>query len=215
MVNRKGAIVGYIITEKGWKLNEEPQSPLPDNPIPLDDRKWLSDPRDWDQYQDPVIYDLEIKLREWIEEMSKNPQWRNKTINRRYTYKDLWEQVTGTKYDQKTNAKYTVKFSRLLGWYSSRIQKGGSLRGKKCNHKIYTISPKRLNCAPYCLKLRLRWLRENGIIPDNYNMKRPTDLKPGHARNPRTEKNMEKKREEGRRRYNEWKARHDQEKAEE
>lgn len=57
---------------------------------------------------------------------------------------------------------------------------------------------------PYSLKLRLEWLGEKGDIPTWSNMAVPKDdLEPGHARNYKTEKNMERRREQARARYNE------------
>ena len=136
--------------------------------------------------------------------MSKNSTWKQSKNRRRYTMSMVFEQIYGRKYDRYQDCRITNQFAKVLAYYSSKIQKSGSIMNKNYSKTIYTISPKRIKKPPYSLKLRVEWLAEQGLIPNGNNMQLPKDdLKPGHARNPRTDENMRKRREEARRIYEE------------
>lgn len=166
---------------------------------------YISTPDRWEQYTDPFIYEADKAVREWIDKMCENKSWVNGTgRNRRYTLSMIYEQAFGKKWTNECN-KFVNKLSSIARYYSSKIQKNSSINGKNYSKNTYTISPNRYHKhPPYSLKLRLEWFADHGIMPNNQNMALPKDdLKPGHARNPRTDANMEKRREQARERYNE------------
>ena len=166
---------------------------------------YISSPEAWAQYHDENCYLCDKTLREWIAEMEKSKPWCRNARKRRYTFGMLFELLFGVKYEGAKHARYINTFSRIFAYYSSRVQKGGSINGKTYSKTVYTISPGRLKKPAYSLKLRFEMLAENGRDVDGRSMKMPKDdLPPGHARNPRTDRLMETKREEGRRRFNEY-----------
>lgn len=168
---------------------------------------YLSDPDVWANYEDKELAEAEEALRDWIEEMCKIPSWRATNSKRRkYTFSMLFELVTGDKYDQKKHASQVRMWVTLFRYYSSRIQKAGNINGKMYTKTVYLISPSRLKKPPYSLRLRVPWLVEHDMAIDARTIYGPMkdSLKPGHARNPRTEENMRKRREMGRKRYEQW-----------
>lgn len=183
-----------------WRFDfGDPKPPEIKNPEIL---PYLGEPDRWTQYTDDMTYEMDCLVRKWIEESSKSPTWKNSYKNRRYTMSMVIEQIYGRPYDQAEDQKRVLKLSRILAYYSTRVQNGGSIKGKMYSKTIYTISPSRFRKAPYSLRLRLEWLAERGEVPTHRNMALPKDdLKPGHARNPRTERNMEKRREQAKQRY--------------
>ena len=166
---------------------------------------YISTPDRWEQYTDPFVYEADKAIRNWIGKMCENKSWVNGTgRNRRYTLSMIYEQAFGRQWTSECN-RFVTKLSRIARYYSSKIQKNSSINGKNYSKTTYTISPNRYRKhPPYSLKLRLEWFADHGIMPNNRNMELPKDdLKPGHARNPRTDANMEKRREQARERYNE------------
>lgn len=197
------------ITDEGWTIGG-PTIKLSKSDVAKEAVPYISDPAAWTQYSDEFIYEFEIMFREWLKIMSENTEWCRKYRYRRYTTGMLWEILTGNKWNCKTDSKYSTKIAKIFAYYSCKIQKSGVIDNKHYTKTVYTISPPRLKNPPYSLKLRLEWLYEQGEIPTRQNMKLPKDdLKPGHARNPRTEENMRLRHEEGNRRYQEWKRAHD------
>lgn len=167
---------------------------------------FLADPELWANWEDQRLYDAEVAIRGWIERMSENPKWaRTNARCRRYTFSMVFELITGEKYDQKRHMKYVHTWTMVLSYYSSRVQKGGSINGRPYTKTIYNLSPKRLSRPPLSLRLRFEWLAERGVKPTEANMHNPQNdlLRPGHARNPRTDERMRQRREEARARYNE------------
>jgi len=163
---------------------------------------FISTTKAWEQYSDPVIYETDKLIRDWISIMRKNSRWCSNVYRRKYTMSMIFEQIYGRPYDQKIDAKKTNKMQKVLAYYSTRVQTGGSIDRKKYTKTIYTISPKRVDKPPYSLRLRVEWLAEQGKIPTYQNMRMPKDdLEPGHARNPRTDKNMQRRREQARKIY--------------
>lgn len=170
-----------------------------ENAIPFIDKQ-----ESWNQYTNPFVYDFDSRLRKFMEKMANEKSWKSVAKNRRYTYSMLIERLYGRKYDHKVDGRTAAVGSRIVAYYSSKIQKSGNINGKKYSKNIYTLSPKRISMPPYSLKLRMEWLDEKGELPSYNNMKLPNDnLKAGHARLARTEANMERRREDARRRYNE------------
>lgn len=160
----------------------------------------------WAQYENELIYELDSLVRDWIKVNSRHAKWKSHYMCRRYTMKMVYEQIYGKPYDYKAEGigKVNNILPKILAYYSSRVQACGSIYGKSYNKTIYTISPKRINKPPYSLRLRLEWFAEQGIIPTYTNMCLPKhNLQPGHARNPRTDANMQARRERARARYNE------------
>jgi hypothetical protein len=147
-------------------------------------------------------------LRKWFEKNIETEQWKKdkRGYYRRYTCGLMFEQLYGRKADAKSHEDLTRmrRLVKVLSYYSSKIQKEGSIRGKKYTKTIYTLSPKRYKTVPpYNLKLRLKWLSDRGELPCWQNMKLPKDnLKIGHARNKKTDENMRRRRERAREEYN-------------
>lgn len=168
---------------------------------------FINEPKAWEQYHNTVLYDAEVTLRNWIKEMSKDPKWYGSHKNRRYMFSQLFEILFGRPYEN-SDAKYIRQLTDLFSYYSSRIQNTfwDKERQKSRTKTNYTISPKRADKPPYSLKLRMEWFDEQGIKMTEYNMRLyERDLKPGHARNPRTNANMEKRSEKKREQYREYK----------
>ena len=168
---------------------------------------FVGEPERWRQYNDPIVYELDSLIRDWIAAMSENARWCRYARRRRYTMSMIFEQIYGRKFDTVAGShdyKVSTKMSRILRYYSSRVQNGGSIAGKHYSKTIYVISPKRLEKPPYSLRLRIEWLSARGELPDMDNMALPKDnLGIGHARNPKTERNMKRRSEMARKRYNE------------
>lgn len=188
----------------GWEFKLDGEGPQEIPGIP--DRELqpiLNTQAKWENYSDHDTYRFDKLVREFIETMSKDPKWRGSAKLRRYTMAMVWVRITATEWTSREN-RYAARLSKILAYYSTKVQKGGMIGGKAYSKTIYTLSPARLKKPPYSLKLRLEWLAERGELPTASNMDLPRDdLKPGHARNPRTERNMERRREDGKRRYRE------------
>lgn len=199
----------------GFKLGEEfdPVKVLGERlPVPKEMVPWISDPKAWDNYVNETYYAADKMLREWMEEMCQDPAWggfgKKPMYRRRYTFGQLFHILWGRPYDSKRDAKMVRPLQKLFSYYSSKVQMGGTnVQGKKVGskHPVYCLSPSRLHkMPPYSLKLRMEWLQAQGRIPNGRNMAPPKDdLERNHARNPKTEANLQKRRAEGRRRYDE------------
>jgi len=192
----------------GWSLLQEEQIEQGDfihrNALP-----YINDPKAWKQFHNPVLYETEVRLRNFIEEMSHDNQWRKDKYKRTYTFKMLFELLYGREYDgsKGKDCKYVYVLTKLFAYYSTSIKKDyyDRERGKARNKTCYVLSTKGHEKPPYSLKLRLEWLEAKGELPNFSNMKLPKDdLKPGHARNPKTEANKERRRQLARERYNEY-----------
>lgn len=195
------------IPEEGIPLTGEVELPEIGNPIVGRLAAFLSDPELFDMYEDEQIAVAERALRSWIEEMAKTPEWRRSNSKmRKYRYSTLIRLVTGRPYDQKRDGKWQRMWTTLFKYYSSRVQKSGSeADGKWSGKTIYVISPKRLQRPPYSLRLRVEWLKENGVELNSRNMYGPQRdlIDVGHARNPRTERNMQERCRKAREAYRE------------
>lgn len=175
-----------------FDLGSAPEEIETDDMLP----KWalpiLTTPERWENYSNPLIYETDKRMREWMESMRS--VWTNRNAkDRRYSRKDLVE-ILGLESAIK-NAHDNKIVSRIFAYYSSKITERTSINGKKVK-KAYTLSFKRLKLKPYSLKLRLEELEGEGhwahfTLPKD-------DLEVGHARNPRTEANIERRKQRGR-----------------
>lgn len=194
------------IPEEGIPLGETIGTKGERRPVVGNMAAFLSDPALWDNWEDKNLYECERMIRDWMAEMCKVPKWRASNAKcRRYTFSMAFQLVTGERYVQKKHARYIHAFTRVLAYYSSRVQKSGSIDGKFHSKTIYNLSPRRLERPPLSLRLRFEWLAERGVRPTKANMQNVDAdvLRPGHARNPRTDEHMRERREAGRARYNE------------
>jgi len=208
---------GFITTDNGeWEFSFEDKIDIPDLPVhdPLTPQGpmapgYLEGPGKWENYTDNYVYELESLLRKWFALKIDSGEWKNdkRGFYRRFTCKLIFEQLYGRLPDFNDHNDRTKirRLPKLLAYYSSRIQKNGSIRGKNYSKSIYTLSPKLYKTRPpYNLKLRLEWLSEKGEMPTWHNMMLPKDdLKPGHARNKKTEENMRLRSERAKQRFNE------------
>lgn len=162
---------------------------------------YLSSEKAWDNYSDPLVYEVDKRIREWIKEM--RPVWRTKRgkgLDRRFQFATLMD-IIGIEIDSEVRKNYQ-KIARIFAYYSSKVSKQTRIDGVK-KKGVYTISPSRVDKQPYSLKLRME---EFSHEVDGKSMRLPVDdLEPGHARNPRTDANMQRRSEEGKRRMNEYK----------
>lgn len=209
----------FITTDNGeWSFSLDDTPVIPDLPAndPLIEQGpkrigYLEGPGKWENYSDPVLYEVEVLLRKWIEKKISEPEWNERgmrgIINRKYQASMVYESLYGKPYDRKDKdcLVRVRRLTKLLAYYSGKIQKGGSIHGKKTTKTIYHFSLSRCKKKPpYCLKLRLEWLSDRGELPCWQNMKLPKDdLKAGQARNPRTNENMRIRSERAKQRYNE------------
>ena len=204
----------FITTDDGgwvFKLDSEPEVPnLPvHDPFQRQDvmiASYLDDPDKWKNYSDDVLFELETLLREFMKQKLDDPDWK-KTKYRRYTCGLMFEQLYGRTASQRNHddAVRMRRLPKLMAYYSTRVQKEAYIRGKRYVKSVYTLSLDRYRRKPpYSLKIRIKWLAEQGKTPTWHNMMLPKDdLKAGHARNPKTEENMRIRREHAKKLYNE------------
>ena len=169
---------------------------------------YIADPEAWDQYSNEALYEAEKLLRSWLVEMGQNTAF--KSYKRRtFKFSQVFEILFGRKYDQKVDGRYSTMLSKLFRYYCSKTSRAYYDREtqKTQSKTSFTFSTARVKRPPYSLKLRLEWLLEQGEMPSAANMKLPTDIPIGKARNPLTEAHKEEQRERGRQRYNEYQRR--------
>lgn len=209
-------MAGFTTTNDSWEFSFDSTPEVPDLPVhdPIDPQgpkvaSYLEGPGKWENYSDDKLYEVESLVRKFFESKETDEQWikDKRGYWKRYTCGMMFEQIYGRKFSNNSNHDDQLRMRRLvkvMTYYSTKIQKEGSIRGKKVTKKIYTLSPKLYKTRPpYCLKLRLQWLAEKGELPCWQNMKLPKDyLKAGQARNPKTNENMRKRREKARELYN-------------
>lgn len=199
--------MGFTTDGDSWTFNfDDPISKpkLPEEPSMA--TGYLAGAGRWDNWSDPIIYECDCLIRQLFESKKHDRQWNKpKGINRRFTFGMIFEILFGRKYDPSVDSKYINRLSKVLAYYSSRVQREGMINGKRHKKPVYILSTARYNKKPpYSLKLRLEWLQERGELPTWRNMTPPSDdLKPGHARNQKTEENMERRREQAKARYRE------------
>lgn len=196
----------YFIPEGGISLDDDKEiMEMRGNDLSGEAIPYITTSEAWEQYSNATIYEADKRIREWIGTMTKNREWTKSCKHRRYTFSMLFEILFGRKYDQSKDQKNVYPLTKIFAYYSTRIQKSGSIGGRTYSKTIYTIGSKRHELPPYSLKLRTEWLIENEEVPTFRNMKLPKDdLQPGHARNPKTEANMERRRAQGKERWNEY-----------
>lgn len=184
-------------TFESWSLNDkvvhDDSHLLPEWSLP-----YLTTPKAWENYSDDLVYECDKRMRAWLRKMKG--VWKNR-FDRRYQSTELIK-IFGLESMVHSPNDYR-KVRRVFKYYSTRYQKETTVNGKR-KRKVYTVSPTRLKLNPYSLRLRLEEL--NGEEAPWQHFKLPKDdLELGHARNPRTEKNMRLREEEGRRQHNEYK----------
>lgn len=208
-------MAGFTTTSDGswtFKFSDTPEAPDlpvhdPFTPQGPEIASYLSGPGKWENYSDMVVYELDSLVRKFLESKLDDKQWTGQGSHfyRKYTCGLMFEQIYGhpCKLDDHDERVRLQRLSKVLAYYSTRIQKNGSIRGKNYSKSIYTLSLQRYKkVPPYSLRLRVEWLAEQGKLPTWHNMKLPKDdLKAGHARNPRTNENMRRRRERAREEY--------------
>lgn len=173
------------------------------NPVSTDIVPFIKDPKQWEQYLDPFIYDLDVLIRDLIRDLSARNEWKY-FKNRRYTCGMIFQALYGRKADNTRDTKIIYRMGKILSAYARTKKKTGSIDGVMYRKPVYTLPGNIDNIPPYSLKLRVEWLMDRDIIPDRLNMRLSNELKAGHARNPLTEANMEERREAGKRRWQEY-----------
>jgi len=191
-------------TGEYWEFSfEDPKPPVKPNPNPHMSTGYLEGAGKWENFTDDKLYEAECLLRAFLEDKKNNDyKWNKQSKWRKYTCRMMFEILYGREWSPQESA-ITSRLSKLMGYYSTRILKSGTtIRGKNTKKKVYILSAKRLEKPPYSLKLRLEWLTEKNELPCWQNMKLPKDLKPGHARSPKTDANMQARRQKH---YEAWK----------
>lgn len=183
---------------------EREGEPIRYKPMMAQTAQWISSPEAWRNWENDDLVEAERMIRSWMEEMCKLASWRTTNAKcRKYTFAMVFEIITGERYEQRKHARYIKPWTTILRYYSSRVQKSGMIDGRFHSKTVYVLSPARLKRPPYSLRLRIPWLIENGVAVDRRTMLNLDGelLEPGHARSPRTDENMRRRREEGRKRY--------------
>lgn len=193
-----GEFLSLDLSYAGDRKSLDTDDMLPHWALPL-----LTTPDRWANYSDDAIYEADKRIRDWIRTMRS--KWTKKGMDRRYSFVMLCD-ILGLSKIVETRKNYK-SISKVFAYYSTRINKQTTINGKKCKN-VYTISPKRLDRLPYSLRLRLEEMDGEGAWQ---SFKLPKDdLEPGHARNPRTEANMQRRKKERREKANavlrEWRA---------
>ena len=190
-----------------FTFGEEFKKPeLPENPTPA--VSYLAGEGKWDNYSDAILYECESLLRQFLEQKKQDRKWRQQNPKyRKCTVGLMYYNLFGCEYDSHdpTCQKRGRRLAKLMTYYSTKKQKEGVVLGKRYKKTIYTLSLRRYDkIPPYSLRLRVEWLASQGKVPVWQNMKLPKDdLKVGHARNPRVDAAMERRREDARKAYNE------------
>lgn len=200
---------GFTTTDGGgWTFEFGGKPEVPDLPEGSDRISYLDDPEVWANYSDDALYEVESLFLKWAKAMLDDRRFvQGNPKYRKYTCGMLFERLYGHKYDMRDpdDAVRMRRMPRVLGHYSSRIQKEGTVLGKKMTKTIYTLSVKRIrNQRPFSLRLREEWLAGQGKVPTWKSM-RPVkkELGVGQARNPKTQANMERRRQRAKEAYNE------------
>lgn len=196
----------YDKLEKGWSFVDLEPIKKGEDSIDRKAVPYITTPKAWEQYNNEILYQADKKLREFVTEMREtDPTWATVRNKRKFTLGMLFRILFDREWDSKADAKNVYPLKKLFSYYSTRIQKNYYVGTKQKNKICYNLMANPCKKAPYSLRLRLEWLAEKGEIPNSYNMKMPVDnLTPGHARNKRTDANMEARRERARERYNKY-----------
>lgn len=167
-------------------------------PVRTELTPWITTSKAWRQYTNDYVYNADKLMRDWIRIMNRNSKWARNYKLRRYTFSQLFEILMGEPYDQKKHSKWVIPLSRVMAYYSTKIQEGywDRSKGRMRSKTYYTISGARIKKPAYSLRLRLEEFSEQGIIPNVYNMELPKDdLKKGGARRTETRRSTERRRE--------------------
>ena len=178
--------------------SEKPKLPERTQMVP-----WITTATAWKQFTNDYVYKADSLMRDWLRIMNKDTKWSSNYKLRRYTFSQMFEILMGEPYDYKEHSPWVIPLSRIMAYYSTKIQDGywDSKKGKMKSKTYYTISGARVKKPAYSLRLRLEEFSEQGVIPDVYNMKLPKDdLKKGQARRTETRRTTEKRREEWKKR---------------
>lgn len=160
----------------------------------------------FENWSSDMLYEGEKALRAFMEEQGKNNQWRRHRYCRTYRFGELFQIMFDRKYSH-SDYRYVKQLKRLIAYYSSKVSKYCYDREtqKTKDKPTYTLSVARLEKPPYSLRLRAEWYEEQGLELCPQRMRLPKDdLEPGHARNPRTEANMQKRSKLAKEKYNEY-----------
>lgn len=203
-------MAGFTTTpDGGWSFSfadPEPKPELPEQPTRA--TNYLEGPGKWDNYSDDILAEVEGLFRAFMESKKDEHHWKMQNPKyRRYTSGMMYEVLYGKKYDRNdSHAQNAVRrLSKVMSYYSTKKQKEGYILGKRHKNTVYTLSLRRYKTKmPYSLRLRIPWLEEHGKMPVWQNMQLPKDdLEVGHARNRKTDENMRRRRERGRKEYSE------------
>ena len=197
--------------EHGSFSLDEPEADLTrkqDNLPDPNDIAYFSKPEQWDNYTDEYLYQFEKAFRDWAIPMCDTEPWKMKKPKyRKYTMSQVMQACLGRPYNSKTDRQHMNTMKAVLTYYSSRVQNSyySNEKKKTISKTAYSLSVQRIKQRPpYSLKLRLEWLAEQGLTPNYQNvLPYKETLTAGHARNKRTNANMEKRSELMRERYNE------------
>lgn len=168
--------------------------------IDFEPYRYITTQEQWDNYTNEEANDFEMRLRGFLQYMKEHPKYRA-AINRRFTYQMIYERLYGELPREKTGYKSNT-YRKIISYYSTRVMSDTFIGDKRCK-RVYVLSYKRLEKRPWCIKNRIQWLLEHGESIDQGKLRLiKKQLQVGHARNPRTEANMEKRRERARKAYN-------------
>lgn len=191
----------FNIDEEGWDLGKEkPEDLHLKDPAPRWAIPYIATPEAMKNYSDDLIYETDKRLREFIESMKG--KWSKRGMDRRISFGDLTK-LLGLDEAVKKRKNYN-SVARVFAYYSCRTYKETNINGVR-KKKVYMLSPWRLRRLPYSLRLRIEMLQD-GCHPKQMELPKD-DLEMGHARNPRTEANIERRKEDARNAFNEYQRR--------
>ena len=192
-----------MATPDGWISEEDVNSYSNKGKLFGDDLPFylLTTPEEWNNFNDDDAVDFERRLRAFLKYMSEHPKYRGAQA-RRFSYSQIYQRLYGVEPHAPNSWRHNT-FREIVSYYSSRKMGDTTIKGKR-HKRIYVLSYSRLKKRPWCLRLRMEWYREHGeeIEPGMLRLIHKK-LEWGHARNPRTDANMEARREQARQRYRE------------
>lgn len=188
----------------GWIFDDDEDKPVPTRetewPVDIEPYLLMGSQEQWDDYSNMEAYEFEKRLRKFIETFKGNADKKGKS--RRFTYQQVYQRLFGEEVRYGLSGHQHRTNRRILAYYSSRVITDTNIKGHR-HRRVYVLSPTRLSQRPWGLRLRLEWFVANGVEVTPGRMRRAGErqLEAGHARNPRTEANMEARREKFRELY--------------
>lgn len=186
---------------EGWIFSDLEPKKVHDFPDSIEPYMLLTTQEQWDNFSDMEAYDFEKRLREFLKYLSEHSKYHGR-YNRRFTFQMIYQRLYGKEMEAPRSHQSNV-LRQICIYYSSALLENTYIGEKRCK-KVYVLAYSRLKKRPWCIRLRLEWFVEHNeeITPGKLRCIK-TDLQWGHARNARTERNMQARRERAKQAYKE------------